>query len=154
MARNISALLGALRDTAHVLEKSEDYQWGHMGCCNCGFLAQRITHLRKDKIHSYAMQRYGDWSEQLNDYCPTSGMPIDDLISEMINFGFDRDDLKNLERLSDKRILDSMPADERYLRFNVKNDVIKYLNVWASLLEEEYAAEITLSDLYVHQEAG
>ncbi len=49
------------------------------------------------------MQRYGDWNEQLNDYCPTSGFPMDELISEMMNFGFDRDDLKNLERLSDKQ---------------------------------------------------
>jgi len=96
------------------------------------------------------MQRYGDWNEQLNDYCPTSGLPMDDLISEMINFGFDTDDLKHLERLNDKQILDSLPADERSLRFNVKNDVIKYLNAWASLIEEECVVEITLTDLYGH----
>lgn len=98
------------------------------------------------------MQRYGDWSEQLHDYCPTSGLPMDELISEMLNFGFDADDLRNLERLSDKSILNTLPHDERYLRFNVKGDVIKYLNAWATLLEEEQCtAEISLRDLYVTQ---
>ena len=71
----------------------------------------------------------------------------------MLNFGFDRDDLKNLERLSDKRVLSSLPHDERHLRHNVKGDVIKYLNAWAALLDLELVAEISLADLYAHQEA-
>ena len=151
--RNISSVIEVLRTTARELERCTDYQWGHMGSCNCGYLAQQITKLKKNQIHSIAMQRYGDWSEQLNDYCPTSGLPMDDLISEMINFGFDTDDLKHLERLNDNKILGCLPADERSLRFNVKNDVIKYLNVWASLIEEECVAEITLTDLYGHPAA-
>lgn len=150
MARNELSVVNVLRKTAMVLAESSDYQWGHMGSCNCGYLAQQITHLKKNQIHSYAMQRYGDWNEQLNDYCPASGLPMDDLISEMISYGFDTDDLKNLERLSDKRILNSLPEGERNLYFNVKNDVIAYLNAWASLLEEHYVNQIKLTDLYVN----
>jgi hypothetical protein len=150
MARNITLVIKALRDTAHALEQSSEYQWGHMGCCNCGFLAQQITRLKKSQIHSYAMQGYGDWNEQLNDYCPTSGLPMDDLISEMIQFGFDTDDLKNLERLADKKILDSLLVNERNLYFNVKSDVIKYLNAWASLLEEDCISQVALTDLYTN----
>jgi len=150
MARNELSVVNVLRKTAMVLAESSDYQWGHMGSCNCGYLAQQITHLKKNQIHSYAMQRYGDWNEQLNDYCPASGLPMDDLISEMISFGFDTDDLKNLERLSDKRILNSLPEGERNLYFNVKNDVIAYLNAWASLLEEDYVNQIKLTDLFVN----
>jgi len=148
MAKKNLSIVHALRRTAEALRQSSDYQWGHMGSCNCGYLAQQITKLKKNQIHSFAMQRYGDWSEQLNDYCPTSGLAMDDLISEMITFGFDTDDLKYLERLNDKQILDSLPADERALHFNVKNDVIKYMNAWASLIEGECVAEITLDDLY------
>src|SRR5262245_15074203 len=150
MARSDLNVVNVLRKTAMVLAESSDYQWGHMGSCNCGYLAQQITHLKKNQIHSYAMQRHGDWNEQLNDYCPTSGLPMDDLISEMINFGFDTDDLKNLERLNDPRILNSLPEAERKLRFNVKSDVIKYLNAWASLLEETYINQIRLPDLSVN----
>jgi hypothetical protein len=84
MARVTIELIQILRNTAHTLAQSRSYQWGHMGACNCGFLAQEITRLRKDEIHSRAMQRYGDWAEQLNDYCPTSGLPMDALISEML----------------------------------------------------------------------
>lgn len=152
MARNIPSVINALKETARALVNTGDYQWGHMGSCNCGFLAQQITHLKKNEIHSYAMQRYGDWNEQLNDYCPTSGLAIDDLISEMIGFGFDADDLRHLERLSDQRVLHSLPEDRRNLSFNVKADVIVYLNAWASLLEEDCLNEIRLPDLRVHQE--
>jgi hypothetical protein len=153
MARSDLNVVNVLRKTAVVLAESSEYQWGHMGSCNCGYLAQQITHLKKNQIHSYAMQRHGDWNEQLNDYCPTSGLPMDDLISEMINFGFDTDDLKNLERLGDKRILSSLPEGERNLYFNLKNDVITYLNTWASLLEEDCVNQIKLTDLYVNQVA-
>jgi len=153
MARNDLNVVNVLRKTAMVLAESTDYQWGHMGSCNCGYLAQQITHLKKNQIHSYAMQRHGDWNEQLNDYCPTSGLPMDDLISEMINFGFDPDDLKNLERLSDKRIINSLPEGERNLHFNAKNDLITYLNTWASLLEEDCIKQVKLTDLYVNQVA-
>ena len=153
MARDNATVINALRETARALGNNGDYQWGHMGSCNCGYLAQQITHLKKNQIHACAMQRYGDWNEQLNDYCPTSGLPMDDLISEMINFGFDPDDLKNLERLSDKTVLDSLPEGKRNLSFNVKEDVIIYLHAWASLLEEQCINRIKLSDLCVHQEA-
>ena len=91
MAKKNLSVVHALRRTAEALRQSSEYQWGHMGSCNCGYLAQQITKLKKNQIHSFAMQRYGDWNEQLNDYCPTSGLPMDDLISEMINFGFDTD---------------------------------------------------------------
>ena len=139
-------IVQALRNTATALENSNHYQWGHMGSCNCGFLAQQITSLNKDQIHARAMERFGDWNEQLNDYCPTSGLRIDDIISDMIAFGFDTDDLKHLERLSDPNVLRSLPLDERNLRQNVKHDVVKYLNAWASLIEEELLRNIQLPD--------
>lgn len=94
MAKISVTLIQVIRKTAAAIAKSPIYEWGHMGCCNCGFLAQQITQLRKSEIHARAMQGYGDWTEQLNDYCPTSGLPMDTLISEMVAFGFDTDDLK------------------------------------------------------------
>jgi hypothetical protein len=117
-----------------------------MGSCNCGFLAQEITQLKKDEIHRRAMERYGDWSEQLNDYCPTSGLPLDDVISEMLAFGFDAEELKHLERLSDPIVLRAMPAEERNLVYNKKHDVVKYLLAWATVLEQEWLKKIELKD--------
>ncbi|MDL5045731.1 hypothetical protein QQ054_06740 [Oscillatoria amoena NRMC-F 0135] len=142
-------LIEALRNTALTLQKSPSYQWGHMGLCNCGFLAQQITRLRKDEIHSRAMQRHGDWSEQLNDYCPTSGYPMDDLISEMLRFGFDADDLKHLERLSDPLVLRQLPPDKRNLSYNVKDDVVTYLYAWAGMLEDELIRLVRLPEMHL-----
>lgn len=139
MARARIEVANALRNAARKLEQSTHYQWGHMGACNCGFLAQEITHLTQAEIHRRALHRYGDWSEQLNDYCPVNGYPFDEVISELIAFGFDSDDLKNLERLSDPRILQTLPAGERHLTHNKREDVVRYLRAWAKLIEDEIA---------------
>ena len=137
MARASAELIIALRNTVSALKNSTDYQWGHMGSCNCGFLAREITKLRKDEIHSSAMLGHGDWSEQLNDYCPTSGMPMDNVISQMLASGLDTDDLKHLERLASPVVLRSLPLAQRDLRHNVKTDVITYLEAWIKLLVDD-----------------
>jgi hypothetical protein len=147
MARATSSTIEALRKAANQLEKSNDYQWGHMGSCNCGFLAQQITKQKKSDIHTKAMEKHGDWSEQLNDYCPSSGLNFDELISELISFGFDIDDLKHLERLSDGSILRKIPINKRNLVHNQKEDVLLYLRTWATILESELLGSIKLTDL-------
>ncbi len=147
MAKASIEIIQALKATVKKLENSKQYQWGHMGSCNCGHLAQEVTKLKKDEIHRRAMERYGDWSEQLNDYCPTSGLPLDDIISEMLDFGFDADDLRHLESLSDKKVLLQMPIEERWLKHNIKNDVIKYITVWAEMLEKELLEKVQIPSI-------
>jgi hypothetical protein len=146
MAKVTVGIISILRNTARTIGASVDYQWGHMGACNCGFLAQEVTHLRKAEIHSRAMQGIGDWNEQLNDYCPTSGLPMDDLISELLTAGFDVDDLKHLEKLSSPEILRQFRPGQRNLKHNVKADVVKYLNAWALLVENKLIGTISLPD--------
>ena len=144
MARPTPELIYALRQTAKKLAQGAPYQWGHMGGCNCGNLAQELTKLTKDQIHRYAMQRHGDWNEQAEDYCSTSQMPIDLLINEMLGAGLLLEDLKHLERLDDRQVLLRFPLEKRYLKHNVRNDVIAYMNAWADLLEEQLLEKITL----------
>ncbi|WP_080054272.1 hypothetical protein [Spirosoma aerolatum] len=148
MARPTPELIDALRKTANNLKNGAPYQWGHMGGCNCGNLAQELTKLTKDQIHRYAMQRYGDWNEQVEDYCSTSQMPIDLLISEMLGAGLTLEDLKHLERLDDRQILAQLPPEKRYLKHNVRDDVVSYMNAWANLLEEQLLAKITLPTMH------
>jgi len=147
MAQINSEVIEVLRATARQLEKSTIYQWGHMGSCNCGFLAQQITKLSKAEIHRRAMQRHGDWNEQLNDYCPMSGLPFDDVIQELLNSGFAIEDLKNLEKLADPAILDQLPSG-RFLSHNIKEDVILYFNTWACMLEKNLVNLIELPQLF------
>lgn len=144
MAKASSGIIETLRSTAKALETSTDYQWGHMGSCNCGFLARQISRKEKKEIHQYAMQKNGDWSEQLNDYCAGSGLLMDELITLMLDAGFDADDLKHLERLSDPYVLGALPDANLSLRHNVKQDVILYLKVWANVLEAKMLEAIVI----------
>lgn len=143
MAKPNPRLIDALRTTAQNLREGAPYQWGHMGSCNCGHLAQVITAVPGETIHSGALRGHGDWSEQVIDYCPASGLPMDDIISAMLAAGLNRDDLIHLERLSDPLILKRLPADRRHeLRRNRRDDVVSYLSCWADLLEAELLARL------------
>ena len=140
-------LVDALRRTARKLTSGAPYQWGHMGSCNCGNLAQELTRLAKADIHAFAMQGRGDWREQVEEFCPTSGLPMDLLIADMLHHGLTTSDLQNLERLRDPQVLTRIPLERRNaLRHNAREDVVLYLNEWANLLEEELLAGIDLPD--------
>lgn len=132
-------LIIALRKTAEKLSKGAPYQWGHMGACNCGNLAQELLDISKAEIHQFAMQKHGDWTEQLNDYCPTSGYPMDLMISKLLEKGLTIDELQHLETLSDPKILDVIPLPKRnQLSKNNLQDVIYYMETWIELLENQW----------------
>ncbi len=140
-------LIEALRRTVKRLRTGHDYQWGHMGSCNCGYLAQELTKYSKSDIHTFAMQRYGDWNEQVQEYCPSSGFKMDEIISIMLDAGLTISDLKHLETLSDPKVLALLPPTQRSLRCNVKEDVILYLQCWTSKLEQEATNHISVEGL-------
>lgn len=140
MAKASIKVIKALRNTINNLKSGAPYQWGHMGSCNCGNLAQEVTRLSKSEIHAFAMQRHGDWNEQLNEYCPSSGLPVDLMIGELVGAGFTLEDLMHLERLSDPQVLKVIPTAKRNeLRKNSKEDVVLYLETWVKLLEDNWA---------------
>jgi hypothetical protein len=143
MAKLSLDIMNVLRLTASQIEKSEDYQWGHMGACNCGFLAQQVTRLAKSEIHRRAMHGHGDWNEQLNDYCPTSGLLFDNVITQLLEYGFDVDDLKQLERLNNKEITAELVGID--LKRNSKRDTVLYLRKWADLMEKKLLNNIDIS---------
>lgn len=151
MARADLKIIQALRNTAKRLNEGSPYMWGHMGSCNCGNLAQEITKLSKADIHAYAMRGKGDWSEQLNDYCPGSQLPMDLLIFELLSFGFSTEDLQALEYLSNPTVLERLPLEKRHLRRNYKDDVVVYLNEWANMLEEQLLDQIELPNFSVNE---
>jgi hypothetical protein len=152
MAKVSWDLIQALKSTSMKIDESNNYQWGHMGLCNCGFLAQEVTKLSKSEIHSRAMERHGDWSEQLNDYCPTSGLAMDDLITNLVDFGFSLDELRHLERLSHPEVLARIPFEKRNLKHNIKEDVVIYFKYWIEMLEEQLIRDIHLPELTLKKE--
>ncbi|MEM9292712.1 MAG: hypothetical protein AAGD01_13610 [Acidobacteriota bacterium] len=137
MARATLEVITALRVTARRLRIGAPYRWTHMGACNCGHLAQTITRRSRVEIHSYAIQREGEWGDQVVHYCPTSGFPMDQIVGAMIDFGFNSGDLARLEKLDDPRILRRIPRERRPLNFRDRDDVVLYMETWASMLEEK-----------------
>jgi hypothetical protein len=133
-------LIGAIERTAKKLKDGgSSYQWGHMGACNCGNLAQELTPFSKAEIHRYAMERSGDWNDQILEFCPTSGYPIDLVIQRMLDFGLTLDDLGHLERLSAPEVLDRIPFERKQsLSQNKREDVVFYLETWARVLREKW----------------
>lgn len=129
-------LVHALRVTAARLREGAPYSWGHLGMCNCGHLAQTVTKRSKREIHEAALARGGEWRDRARDYCPTSGFPIDEIIRELLDCGLGPTDLADLEYLSDERVRRRIPG-RPHLRRNVRDDLILYLETWASLLDEE-----------------
>jgi hypothetical protein len=140
-------LIYALRKTAQNLKKGAKYQWGHMGQCNCGNLAQELIHMTEAEIHAHALStREGDWSEQTGAYCAQSALPMDMMITKMLEAGLTQADLQHLEKLNAPAVLALMPAHMKYPRHNVREDTIVYLETWAKMLENELIELIELPD--------
>jgi hypothetical protein len=127
--------ISALKKAADDIGNGAHYEWGHMGSCNCGHVVQNLTKLSKDEIHRYAMEKVGDWTEQVQDFCADSGMPMDLLIAELLQHGITTQDLIELEKLSNPQVLEKIgkPALER----NQRQSAVLYMKNWAALLEEE-----------------
>ncbi len=137
MARATRELILALRKTVIRLRSGEPYQWGHLGACNCGHLAQTLTKLPKGEIHRAALARVGDWGDVSRGYCATSGLKVDSIIKSMIAAGLNLNDIEYLENLSDRAVLRHMGVGPEGLKHNVRDDVIAYMEAWAKLLEAQ-----------------
>ena len=138
MKSEMIPLMEALKKTIKRLrEDKSTYQWGHLGSCNCGHLAQTVTHLSKDEIHELAIRSLGeDWSEKALDYCKGSGYPVEHILTQMMELGLSKRDIVSLEKLDDPQILRELPEAERNLKKNKKEDVITYMEAWVKNLHK------------------
>lgn len=111
-----------------------------MGACNCGHLAQTVTALEPARIHSFAIEKEGEWADQAFDHCPTSGYRMDDIISALMELGLSSADIANLERLNDRAVLRRMPPGMREADYRDREHAVTYMEVWADVLEERMIA--------------
>lgn len=139
------ALVAILRETAHRLSDGADYQWSHFGRCNCGQLVQTVTRLSPAEIHANSACELTEWSEIPEDYCAGTGLRLEYILDRLRELGFDRDDLRHLEDLSDPRVLHALPGGHRWLQRHQRNDVVAYFLSLASVLERELPA-LTVSE--------
>jgi hypothetical protein len=141
MARANLHLIKALRATAARLQLGAPYRWTHMGACNCGHLAQTVTRLDAEDIRRYALERAGEWADQVLEFCPTSGYPMDMILGALFDLSLSQQDIAQLEKLSDPAVLRRLPTELRTsLSFRERDHVVLYMNTFADLLEEQLQA--------------
>lgn len=145
MAQANIQLIEALRETAARLRNGASYAWGNHGACNCGNLTQVITKLSKEEILAYAHTGIGEWTELAEDYCGVTNAPAGLLISKLQEIGLTPSDIHNLEYLEDKAVLQCLPGGFRWLKRNVREDVIVYFETYADFLEEQLANNLSIS---------
>src|SRR5215218_6117900 len=137
-------LINALREAAENLRNGVPYAWGHHGSCNCGHLLQVVTHLSKEEIVRHAQTVFGEWTEISEDYCGVTNAPAYLLVSKLEDLGLTPADIHNLEYLEDKTVLQALPGGFRWLKKNVREDVIVYFETFAALLEDRLINAVPL----------
>lgn len=143
-----------LRKTAKRLEEGADYNWCHMGRCNCGHIAQTVTSLSPAQIHEMALLKSGDWRDQSIEHCTSTGYTIDHIIETILSFGLTRQDLAHIERLSDSRVLNRMDMERRIqLDYRNREDVIHYMRTWAHLIEETLLESVPINDSLLEKQS-
>ena len=156
MAHPNSKLIDALRETANRLKNGAVYAWGHHGACNCGNLLQVVCNLTKEEIVSHAHTGHGEWTEIAVEYCTVSQAPLSLLMQKLGQLGLTPTDIHNIEYLEDRQVLNYLPGGFRWLKRNVREDVIAYFEAMALQLEEKLLADIDiprdLIDAFTKQE--
>lgn len=137
MPRPNPRLVSALRQSADRLRTGDAYEWGHVGRCNCGHLVQSVCELTDREISSSFGPQVDEWSEHARDYCELTGLPLDGIFASLANIGFGHEDVRKLEWLEDKEVLERLPEGRSYLRRNDRDDVVLYMDTMADLLEEQ-----------------
>lgn len=166
-------LITALRTTATALERGTfDYDWKYVARCNCGSLFCSLT--GKSAADLPIPQPIGGkigatWKTLVGQHCPITGMPTDKLLKELLGYGLTKQDIINLEFLSDPKVVARMNIKgkrrirlerkwyqlPRYttveeaatkLDYNNKNRVIGYMRAWADLLTEEGKMDVAATE--------
>ena len=137
MAYPTIELIKGLRKAAAGLRRGAYYAWGHHGACNCGHLLQATTRLSKEEIVAYAHTGTGEWTEMAEEACTITGAPVTMLISKLEQLGLTPTDIHNLEYLEDRAVLEQLPGGFRWLKRNVREDVVVYFETMAGMLEEK-----------------
>jgi hypothetical protein len=145
MAHPNTKLIEALRRTADRLKQGAYYAWGNHGACNCGNLVQSVTSLCKEEILKYAHTGIGEWTELAEEYCEATNAPVNLLIHKLETIGLTPTDIHNIEYLADREVLDALPGGFRWLKKNLREDVIVYFETFAHLLEEKLTKDVEIS---------
>lgn len=144
MAHPTTALIEGLRKAAANLRKGGYYAWGHHGACNCGHLLQATTQLTKEEIITCAHTGAGEWTELAEESCPVTNAPVNLLLTKLQQLGLTPTDIHHIEYLDDRDVLNHLPGGFKWLKRNIRENVIVYFETMANLLEEKVIQHVTV----------
>jgi hypothetical protein len=147
-------LISSLRETAKRLRNGAHYAWGHHGACNCGNLLQVLTPLNEKEILTYAHTGAGEWTELAEEYCSVTNAPVNWVLSKLMEAGLTPTDVHHIEYLTDRAVLNHLPGGFRWLKRNVREDVMLYFEAFANMLEDKLSAAIVIDWKEVFQPAS
>jgi hypothetical protein len=145
MAKPSFELIEAFRETAKRLRNGAHYAWGHHGACNCGNLLQVLTQLTEGEILRYAHTATGEWTELAEEYCSVSDAPVNLVMTKLEQAGLTPVDIHHIEYLTDRDVLYHLPGGFRWLKRNIREDVILYFEAFANMLEEKLTASVEIN---------
>jgi len=144
MAKPSTELIAALRATAERLRNGVHYSWGHHGACNCGNLFQVITSMTEGEILRCAQTGMGEWTELSEEYCPDTNASLSFIMTQLEHAGLTPVDVRHIEYLTDRTVLLELPGGFRWLKRNLRQDVILYFETFANLLEDQLIASVDI----------
>jgi len=113
---------------------------------------QVLTHLSREEILSYAHMGKGEWTEIAEEYCNITETPLYLIMTELEKLGLTPTDIHNLEYLEDREVLNALPGGFRWLKRNVREDVIEYFETMANLFEEKIPVLFSQRRIYTEYE--
>lgn len=155
----------ALREAARRIESGAYYAWSSPADCNCGIVAQVVSHRDRHQLHD-SIGVISCWSMRDEAFtCPITDLPENYIIRVLRETGFTHEDICSIEFLSDENVRKraGMVLGEYSTyrqqklqivsrlgkRILISNDrankfaVVKYFRAMANVLdeqEEEYAS--------------
>lgn len=133
----------ALEQTIFNLENDVyEYHWGDYESCNCGVLAKTLLDTKR------AIRRLVESVKPIRDhnepyhlftdrtYCLTTGEELNEVFSALKIAGFTHMELRGLELLNGKEVLDRINRIEPLSKGN-KVHAIVYLKAWVEILKEQ-----------------
>ena len=66
------------------------------------------------------------------------------MIKKLTDIGLTPSDIHHLEYLDDKSVLEKLPGGFKWLKRNLREDVVLYFSTFADILEESYLNNISI----------
>jgi hypothetical protein len=143
----------ALEKTIYNLENDVyEYDWTDCDKCNCGVVARTVldgelpTKNGLDDFPVCIDDEDYEFPFASNGKCMITDMPLPKVFRLLKESGFEYEELKSLEFLTDKSVLLRMKSKADY---DEKDDLIAYLKAWVEILKEQEVKTPKVERIYI-----